>query len=117
MAGEVTELVPKVLRHYDATPHRCHDNVAAWVKLYPKHKQVFGFLVANEREIDTSLVIPHCVVEDTDGTLCDITPGESVYRYPFVRHVGSLAEFELIAGKEPFMVEIPNELLRRLGVM
>jgi hypothetical protein len=117
VAGQTVELVEKVLRDYEPTSHLCHDNVREWVKLYPKYKQVYGFLVANQRDTDTSVVIAHSVVEDTDGTLCDITPSESEFRYPFVRHVGSDAEFELIAGKEPYMVEIANSLLRQLRVI
>lgn len=117
LAGESVELVEKVLTHYEPTAHRCHDNVREWVKLYPKYKQVNGFLVANQQAIDTSIVIAHCAVEDTEGTLCDITPSDAMYRYPFVRHVGTEAEFELIAGREPFLLEIPNHLLRRLGVI
>jgi hypothetical protein len=74
-------------------------------------------LVANQRAIDTSIVIAHSAVEDPSGTLCDITPSETMYSYPFVRHVGTKAEFELIADKEPFFLEIPNSLLRKLGVI
>jgi hypothetical protein len=117
VAGDCVELVQKDLIRYDPTAHRCHDNVREWVKLYPKYKHVYGFLVSNQRAIDTSVVIAHSAVEDTDGTLCDITPSESEYRYPFVRHVGTEAEFELIAAREPFMLEVSNSLLRELGVL
>src|ERR1700738_3971108 len=96
VAGEGVELRQKVLRHDDPTAHRCHDNVREWVKLYPKLKHVYGFFAANQGA--TSVVIAHSAVEEPDGTLCDITPSESKCRYPFVRHVGTEAEFELIAG-------------------
>jgi hypothetical protein len=117
VAGEQVERRQMVLRDYDPAPHCCHDNVRAWVELHPEFKQVFGFFVANQQEDDTSIVIAHSAVADTDGTLCDITPGESRYRYPFVRHVGTEAEFDLIAAKEPFWLEIPNDLLRELRVI
>jgi hypothetical protein len=117
LAGESVALMEKVLRGYEPTPHRCHDNVREWVTLYPKYKHLYGFLVANQQEIDTSIVIAHSAIEDTDGTLCDITPSDAMCRYPFVRHVGTEVEFELIAGKEPFFLEIPNSLLRKLGVI
>jgi|KBSMisStandDraft_5_1062788.scaffolds.fasta_scaffold250264_3 hypothetical protein len=117
IAGDCVPLVDKTLIKYDPTPHRCHDNVREWVKLHPKFKHVYGFLVANQRDIETSVVIAHSAVEDTDGTLCDITPSESEYRYPFVRHLGTEAEFELIAAREPAFLEIPNLLLRRLSVI
>jgi hypothetical protein len=70
VAGEGVELTEKVFRDYEPTTHRCHDNVREWVKFYPKYKHVYGFLVANQREIDTSIVTAH---SDTDGTLCNIT--------------------------------------------
>ena len=117
LAGECVELKEKVLRDYVPTAHLCHENVREWVKLYPKYKHVYGFLVANQREIDTSIVIAHSAVEDIDGALNDITPNDAKCRYPFVRHVGTEAEFELIAGKEPFFLEVPNSLLRELGVI
>lgn len=62
-------------------------------------------------------MIAHSVVAGTDSTLCDITPSELDVRYPFVRHVGTLEEFELIAASEPFTLEVSNSLLRRLGVI
>lgn len=117
LAGDCVKLVEKTPTFYQPTPHRCHDNVREWVTLYPKYTHVRGFLVANQAAIDTSIVIAHSVVADTDGTLCDITPTEAEFRYPFVRHVGTLEEFELIAGREPFTLEIPNALLRRLRVV
>jgi hypothetical protein len=117
LAGECVELREKILTHYDPTPHLCHHNAREWVAVHPEHKHVYGFLVANHRETDTSMVIAHSVVEDTEGRLCDITPNDAENRYPFVRHIGSDDEFELIAGKEPFLLEIPNSLLRQLGVI
>ena len=117
-AGECVELIEMVLKRFEATPHRCHDNVREWVAMHPELEHVRGFLVANQAEIDTSLVISHSVVGvPKDGTVRDITPNDAKYRYPFVRHIGTLEEFELIAGKEPFMLEVPNALLRKLGVI
>jgi hypothetical protein len=115
VAGEGVELRQKVLKHYEPKAHRCHDNVREWVKLYPELTQVYGFFVANGGA--TSLVIAHSAVEEPDGTLCDITPSDSIYRYPFLRHLGTKDEFELIAGEEPFMREVSNGLLRELGVI
>jgi hypothetical protein len=114
VVGEGVELRQMDLTNLDATVHRCHDNVREWIKLHPEHKHVYGFLVADQGA--TSVVIAHSAVEDTDGTLCDITPSESDYRYTFVRHVGTEAEFDLIDGKERSMLEIPNRLLQKLGV-
>ena len=47
-----------------------------------------------------------------DGSLVDITPSESEFDYPFVRHVGTSEEFELITTEPPRMVEAPNSLVR-----
>lgn len=117
IAGDCVPLVEKTLRDYNPTPHRCHDNVREWVALYPKYQHVRGFLVANQPHNDTTIVISHSVVADTDGTLCDITPSETEFRYPFVQHVGTNEEFELIAAREPAWLEVPNSLLRKLGAI
>lgn len=115
-AGEGVELRVMELKKLTPTAHLCHDNVREWVELHPEHKHVRGFLVANV-DPDATLVVAHSVVEDTDGTLCDITPSDAKYRYTFVRHPGTLAEFELIAGQEPYTLEVPNQLLRELGIV
>lgn len=112
LAGDCVPLVEKTLRDYQPMAHLCHDNVREWIKLYPKYQHVRGFLVANRPEPDTTLMIAHSAVEGTDGTLCDKTPSDFYARLPFVRRVGTLEEFELIAAHEPFMVETPNALLR-----
>lgn len=117
LAGDCVELIEKTLARYEATSYCCHDNVTEFVALYPKYQRVRGFLVSHQPTSDTSLVIAHSVVADIDGSLCDITPNDAMFRYPFVRHNGTRDEFEIIAAKEPFMVEVPNPLLRQLGVI
>jgi hypothetical protein len=114
VAGECVELQQKELRDWQPTAHLCHENVRQWVKLYPKYTHVYGFLVANQMPtLDSTLVIAHSVVGAPDGSLNDITPSESYFRYSFVRHLGTREEFELIAA-EPHMVEVPNSLVREL---
>jgi hypothetical protein len=114
VAGEGVQLVQKTLTHYEPTLHLCHDNVRQWVKLYPKYTHVYGFFVADRRPIsDGTLVIPHSAVGAPDGSLNDITPSELEVAYPFVRHVGTAEEFELIAAIEPYTKEVPNSLLRQ----
>jgi hypothetical protein len=116
--GEGVELHQKTLTRYDPTPHRCHDNVREFVEKYPKCTHVRGFLVANRQPIaDTTLVIAHSAVCAPDGSLNDITPSELDVRYPFVPHTGTPDDFELIAASEPYMVEIPNALLRQLSII
>ncbi len=118
LAGEGVELQQKTLTRYDPTPHRCHDNVREFVEKYPKCTHIRGFLVANRQPIaDTTLVIAHSAVGAPDGSLNDITPSELAARYPFVPHAGTPEDFELIAAREPYMVEISNVLLRRLLII
>jgi hypothetical protein len=112
VAGEGAPLVERTLKHYDPTLHRCHDNVREFVEKYPECKQVFGFLVAQRQMLDDTLVIAHSAVGTPDGLLVDITPSESEFAYPFVPHVGTLEEFDLIAV-DPFMVAVPNSLVRQ----
>jgi hypothetical protein len=113
VAGECEPLEQRGLKHYEPTLHRCHDNVREFVAMHPECKHVFGFLVAQRKALDDTLIIAHSAVRTPDGLLVDITPSESEFRYPFVPHVGTPEEFELIAGSERFMVEVPNSLVRQ----
>jgi hypothetical protein len=118
LAGEGVELQQKELKYYDPTLHRCHDNVREFVEKHPECRHVRGFLVANRQPIaDTTLVIAHSAVGTPDGSLNEITPSELDVRYPFVPHTGTLEEFELIAAADPFMVEVPNAVLRSLSII
>jgi hypothetical protein len=119
LAGEGAPLVEMELRDYDATPNACHNNVAEWVAEHPEHEHVRGFLVANRAPwgSDGTIVVAHSVVGDADGVLRDITPNVIGVRLPFVRHLGTRDEFNLIAEHEPFTYEVPNSLLRRLGII
>jgi|SRR5580658_247092 hypothetical protein len=115
VAGQGVELQQKVLVHYEPTLHRCHDNVREFVEKFPECKHVFGFLVAQRKLLDDTLVIAHSAVETPEGSLVDITPSESEFAYPFVRHVGTPEEFDLIAA-DPFMIEVPNSLVRQFAL-
>src|SRR5258706_3222356 len=118
LAGEGVELQQKTLTRYDPTLHRCHDNVREFVAKFPAYTHVCGFFVANRQPIaDTTLVIAHSAVRAPDGSLNDITPSELDVRHPFVPHTGTPEQFELIAATEPFMVEVPNALLRALFII
>lgn len=61
-------------------------------------KHVFGFLVAQRPILDDTLVIAHNAVGMPDGLLIDITLSEAEFSYPFVPHVGTFEEFDLIRG-------------------
>lgn len=118
LGGDGIELVEKTPRDFQPRLHRCHENVQEWVARHPQFQHVLGFFVANRYPIsDGTLVIAHSAVADADGTLCDITPSELDVRFPFVQHLGTLEEFDLIAARETFTLEVPNSLLRKLGVI
>jgi hypothetical protein len=118
LGGEGIELQQKVLKYYEPTLHRCHDNVREFVEKFPECIHVRGFLVANRQPIaDTTLVIAHSVVGAPDGSLNDIRSSEIETSFPFVRHTGTLDDFERIAAAEPFMIEVPNAILRNLSMI
>jgi hypothetical protein len=75
----------------------CHDNVHRWVSATPEHKHVFGYFICDYLELGLWVVRPHSLVEFEDGTLVDITPRPTPWRYPFVRHLGSEEEFAEMA--------------------
>jgi hypothetical protein len=78
------------------TVNRCHDNVAIWVAKRPAHKHVRGFIYMDlGPNAQCIRLMAHSAVETEDGTLCDITPHEASINYPFIRHLGTDAEFEL----------------------
>jgi hypothetical protein len=112
VVGEGVPLEYRTLKHFKPTPHRCHDNVREFVALYPNYCHVFGFLVAQRKILDDTLVIAHSAVGMPDASLVDITPSESDFTYPFVRHEGTPEEFQLIAA-DPHMVEVPNSFVRQ----
>jgi hypothetical protein len=82
--------------HWTPTVNRCHDNVAIWVAKRPQHKHVRGFIYADLRPYAPFIrLMAHSAVETEDGTLCDITPHQASFDYPFIRHVGTDEEFDL----------------------
>ena len=80
--------------------HYCHNNVGSWVKHNSQHKHVFGFVYLEVFAILGYVQFaPHSVVEIGDGSLVDITPHDAEFNYPFLRHIGTAAEFAAIAQK------------------
>ena len=68
--------------------HECHLNVDQFVKAYPGHRAVRGWLVAG-------MLQKHSVVAAPDGSLFDITP--LPYRVSFFSHPGPEDEFWAVA--------------------
>jgi hypothetical protein len=88
--------VPGHIGEWTPTVNRCHDNVAIWVAKRPQHRHVHGFIYMDLRpKAQYIRLMAHSAVETEDGTLCDITPYETSVDYPFIRHLGTDAEFEL----------------------
>lgn len=84
---------------WQPTARNCHSNVATWVSNRPIYKAVLGFVVVPPMPPFRPYwdVIAHAVVEDEGGMLMDITPSGAEYVYPFVRHLGTLEEFQQFA--------------------
>lgn len=82
---------------WEPLPHRCHDNVAAWVSRSPQHKAVRGYILFPPNPLYGGVLVQaHTVVDMEEGTF-DITPSGASQPYPFVRHTGTDEEFEQMA--------------------
>jgi hypothetical protein len=87
-------------------PHRCHDNVAAWVSVSPHHKAVRGYVLFPPNPLYGGILVQaHTVVEMEEGAF-DITPTGASQSYPFVRHTGTDEEFELMAAAVRVVVPV-----------
>lgn len=74
-------------------PHRCHDNVAAWVSQSLHHKAVKGYILFPPNPLYGGVLVQaHTAVDMGDG-IFDITPSGASQSYPFVRHTGSDDDF------------------------
>jgi hypothetical protein len=77
--------------------HECHDNVAFWVEPNPGYRHVGGFLYFDWHGLlPTVRFNAHSLVEAPDGKLYEITPSRASARYPFLRHTGSLEDFQRV---------------------
>jgi hypothetical protein len=78
-------------------PHRCHDNVAAWVSRSPQHSAARGDVIFPPNPLYGGVIVQaHTIVKMEEG-LFDITPSGASQPYPFVRHAGTDEEFEAMA--------------------
>lgn len=74
----------------------CHGNADYWVKHYPGHVAIRGWIALMEAEPDPVVYTAHSVVCGPDGELFDITPlynAEDIRRGKFISHVGDDATF------------------------
>jgi len=86
-------------------PNRCHWNVGMYLKRYPQHRAVRGWLY-DGTEDGVARFIAHSVIETAQGDLVDITPIISPVRFAFIRHEGLEAEFlEMVKGEKSPRVE------------
>lgn len=75
-------------------PNCCHPNIAYCVELNPQLKPVHGWMIRARGWGDSCNYVAHSVFEE-GGELYDITlAGQAECDlYPFIRHVGTEAEF------------------------
>jgi|ERR1700680_1617759 len=74
----------------------CHRNVDRWVRRYPSHTFVRGWVTVATDGGTGIFLTHHSVVRGKDGCLFDITPieNESIRKtMRFVPHIGSESEF------------------------
>ena len=87
-------------------PHARHANVETWIRHYPAHKRVTGFLLQGPL-LGCWRVLAHSLVQVEDGSLIEITPQEGDQQHPFVRHTGTEEEFEEFADHGKLIVRQP----------
>jgi hypothetical protein len=82
--------------------HYCFQNVEAWARFNPHHKRVDGFVIFDYTVWGLGFVrfTPHCVIENEEGELVDITPHQASDDYPFIRHTGTQEQFQALLGEQ-----------------
>ncbi len=78
--------------------HRCHENVATWVRAHSHWRPVRGWVVYEESERSYGLTA-HSVVQSPDGKLYDITP-PNCPGISFIPHRGKDDAFFRRIGEE-----------------
>ena len=81
-------------------PHECVQNIETWARHNPQHKRVDGFVYFDYTFRGFVRFSPHCVLENEQGELVDITPHKASDDYPFIRHSGSREEFEALLEQQ-----------------
>ena len=76
-------------------PHACHDNVGVFIANNPDYRPVPGWLVTPTPGIH--MFHAHSVVEQPNGRLIDITPGQDDRAgLLFLEHLGSPADYNFL---------------------
>jgi hypothetical protein len=95
----------------EAEPNKCHANCEAFVARFETFDLVRGWLV-----LGANFCIPHSVVRNkTTRALLDITPEPGESRIPFVEHLRSEKDFQILRqGRDggwmhPPAVGLPSE--------
>jgi hypothetical protein len=87
--------------------HECYENVDSWIRLRPDHKRIDGFIYYDQlTEFGFAKFTAHCVVEDENGVLADITPHGATNEYLFIRHTGNREEFNALAELGEFTLSL-----------
>ncbi len=93
---------------WEPMAHCCAGNVDYWVRHNPDYRRVDGFLMLDYRPVGLDFVrfLPHCALEDRSGVLVDITPHHASEDYPFIRNMGTRAEFMALMDGERFGLDL-----------
>jgi hypothetical protein len=83
----------------------CHANVEMWLHYNPSYRELRGYLLLRPqvRGMPWS-VMPHTAVVFPDGLVFDITPRTYSEPQPFVLHIGTSAQWEMMNKAE--LVEV-----------
>jgi hypothetical protein len=89
-------------------PHFCHANVELWVMRSPEYTIVRGWVVfdqsSNPFVPDARFhFVAHSVIATPEGRLLDITPSGVTQPYPFIRHPGTMEEFDELRRQHQIM--------------
>jgi hypothetical protein len=84
---------------------QCHANVYMWLRYNLSHRELRGYLLLEpQRRGLPWTIMPHTAVILTDGMAIDITPRVYPDPQPFVLHIGTAEQWEMM--KEAQLVEV-----------
>ncbi len=91
-------------------PKFCHANVETWVMRSPEYAIVRGWVAFDQSNIPPGFPLrpffrfaAHSVISKPDGSLFDITPADISQPYPFIRHPGTIEEFDQLRNRYQIM--------------
>jgi hypothetical protein len=97
--AKVVQFEDVIIGDWKPVAQWCHENVRRWVEANADCKPVRGWLYFRFSWDGCPQFLAHSVVERTDGSLMDITPSQASMRYPFIRHQGTLEDFDRLVAE------------------